>query len=689
MRFRTWLVAWSLWLASPWLVLAQTPFGRVAGTLVPPDQLEALMEELSGTRAKQFVQDISRYDRIQASEGWVQAAEYVMSRLSEAGLEGQLEGYPSDGARRYFTWTPPMGWRIRRGELWLLEPERQKLADWKELPSSIAKGSQSADVVAEVVAVRRGTQPSDYEGLDVRGKVVLADGYAGDVHREAVLRRGAAGVITYLSRQDRMEFPDFIPYQGLWIRKEEQPKTTFGFTISRRTAEQLLSWLDQGRRVVVRAIVDGEDYPSQVRTLACVIPGKSGKQEILFIAHLDHYQPGAIDNASGSAALLELACSLKRLIDEGRLPPPERSIRFIWTSEWYGTVPWIQLHFRELPKIVAGFNLDMVGGDLEKTRSFFVVVQTPWSRPSFVNDLCSAVVEDVARMDVWSPNGSRTPFSFRIGPYSGGSDHWMFNDAAVGVPMPMFIQPDFHHHTVQDVPDNVDPTQMERVLLISALCARTLAWADERVAVQLSHLTAAGAHGRLAEAASELAMQLVNAPDPQWKANALEAGRNRLSELGRKEMAAVLSVRSLEGGPVVQGVTQSLAREIQSQTLALLRRFDSPNLRAFLGVEPKGLPTPQLPSGLERTGKWVPRRTPDFVGPLAPGYLQEVLGPEAAAGSGLGEAVEFEIANFMDGKRTLREIWNAVRAEFGDVDYDKMVGFVQLVERARLVEIAR
>ncbi|MDZ7372927.1 MAG: M28 family peptidase [candidate division KSB1 bacterium] len=663
--------------------------GRVIGTVIPAEEVRTLQDELSGWRAKDYVWNISRFDRIQASEGWFQAAEYVASRLREVGLEPQLETFPSDGERRYATWTPPMGWRIRRAELWLVEPEKRKLADYRELPTSVAKGSQSADVVADVVAVKRGTQPSDYSGTDVRGKIVLADGYAGDVHREAVLRRGAAGVITYLSRQDRMEFPDFIPYHGLWIRKREQPATTFGFTVSRRTAEQILSWLEQGKKVRVHAVVEGEDYPSRVGTLSCTIPGRSSGQQILFVAHLDHYQPGAVDNASGSAALLELACSLKCLVDSGQLPPPRRSLRFLWTSEWYGTVPWIQAHASEMPQTVAGLNLDMVGGDPVATRSILSVIQTPWSQPSFVNDLCAALLEELAQLDVWSVGGSRQPFGYRLEAYSGGSDHWMFNDATVAVPMPMLFQADFHHHTVQDVPDNIDPTQMERVLLFSALFARVIGWADESTALQLAYLASAGGQSRLAAAASEVACELVGyRRDPQACTKALEAGRNRLHWLGEREKASVRSVIRLDSSRTVVSLTCSLVAEIDAQLALLRKRMEPGVVQNWLAVPAPSRSQPD-PPGLATTGGWIPRRLPHFVGPVAPGYLEEVLGPENVADAGLGDAVEFEVANFMDGQRTLRDIWNAVRAEFGDVDYDRLVRYVELLERAGLVELTR
>ena len=46
---------------------------------------------------------------------------------------------------------------------------------------------------------------------------------------------------------------------------------------------------------------------------------------------------GADDSASGCAVMLEAARVLKKLIDEGKLPMPERSLRWLFMSECYGS----------------------------------------------------------------------------------------------------------------------------------------------------------------------------------------------------------------------------------------------------------------------------------------------------------------------------------------------------------------
>ena len=57
-------------------------------------------------------------------------------------------------------------------------------------------------------------------------------------------------------------------------------------------------------------------------------------------------------------------------------------------------------------------------------------------------------------------------------PYSGGSDHTVFQDPALGVPCPMLIQwPDRFYHSSHDTPDKSDPAS----LALAARCAATYA----------------------------------------------------------------------------------------------------------------------------------------------------------------------------------------------------------------------
>ena len=74
--------------------------------------IQALVEEISGETAFNYTVMISRYDRIQASEGWREAALMIQDELKKIGYQdAAIEGWPSNGSRYYYTYQTPIGWR--------------------------------------------------------------------------------------------------------------------------------------------------------------------------------------------------------------------------------------------------------------------------------------------------------------------------------------------------------------------------------------------------------------------------------------------------------------------------------------------------------------------------------------------------------------------------------------------------
>ena len=162
-----------------------------------------------------------------------------MERAKEAGLEDVRW---IDQVARLAAWT------CRRAEAWLLEGDgagakETKLGSYAEVATSIADYSRPANVTAELVDVGAGESAADYDGKDVRGKIVLAYGSPALVTEQAVWKRGAAGILSWSSTRlnplaDRAD-------QIAWQRVPEKDgpngeKTTFAFVLSARRGQGAL-----------------------------------------------------------------------------------------------------------------------------------------------------------------------------------------------------------------------------------------------------------------------------------------------------------------------------------------------------------------------------------------------------------------------------------------------------------------
>ena len=291
------------------LLSSWAAFSQENSYLLPPEILKSIQNEVSGERAWDMVSKISRFHRIRgAGEGsdYDRCVEWLAGELRKIGMqEVQIKRYAADGFKKYFLWDSLVGWKVREAELWLVEPDKKLIARYSDQAVSLMPYSQGREIETEVVFVGQGKSAADYENKNVKDKIVFAVGGGGSrVHREAVLNRGAAGIVVGPSvRRERLEFPDLIEVNRISPTGEERGKTGFGFSLSRRQEQELLFYFNLGQTVRMKAAVDATLFDGSMPVLEAKIVGQDfPNQEIIVMAHLDHYKPGANDNASGSAA---------------------------------------------------------------------------------------------------------------------------------------------------------------------------------------------------------------------------------------------------------------------------------------------------------------------------------------------------------------------------------------------------
>ncbi len=167
------------------------PAGRA---LLPPDVLRTLADEASGELALQNEILLAGVNRNRKPEeyqkGYFETA-FVLDRLREYGLaEAAVVDLPVRGQTT---------WDAEAGELWIVEPERRKIADLKELPASLAGGSVSTDTTAELVYVGPGNRDEHYKDKTLEGKIALVNGSPEMARRLAVEKYGAAGLLGWAS----------------------------------------------------------------------------------------------------------------------------------------------------------------------------------------------------------------------------------------------------------------------------------------------------------------------------------------------------------------------------------------------------------------------------------------------------------------------------------------------------------
>ncbi len=639
-----------------------------------PDEVPAAIHaEVDGVAALETVRELGRYHRVQGSPGYAAAAELIRQKAIAAGLsDGSIEHFPADGKTKYAHFLSHVGWTPVSASLEEVKPTPRLIESFPDLPVAIADYSQDADVTAELVDVGAGTSPKDYDSRDVRGKIVLADGPLPLVHRLACEERGAAGFLSDFPNQvtpwagddrDLIRWGHLSPYQL---------RNRFAFMISKRQAAELRERLAGGARIVLRARVAAKMVPATYDVVVATIPGTDPKAgEVVMTAHLCHESAGANDNASGSAAILEVARALSSALSRKTLPRPARTIRFLWVPEITGSQAYLVRHPEVVARLVGGVHMDMVGGLLSTTKGTFHVSRTAETLPHVANVIAEAWFDQVVAASaryaeglnptgygqgqgnsyagfVWPP-GSREMFLGDVRGLSMGSDHEVFQAAGFRVPMVyLHDYPDVTIHTQKDQPENLDATKLGRVAYLGAGLVYTLAALPDVEAPRLLALTRADAEARLLWAEAR----------------------------GGSEAAAV-----------TRAETASAIAELDS----VARLW--PSTSAAVAAETKKLRA-SLPAAPAPSDRRIPTRNPGIVGPLNVyyyDYFADIPGADlsktALASRQDGDVLAYEALNLADGTRTVSEIRDTLSGLYSPVALSAIAEYFELLARTGAVRL--
>jgi aminopeptidase YwaD len=532
---------------------------------------EQIWQTFSGEAAWQTVADLSRFHRIQASPGYRQAAQLIYRGLVDAKLEAELLSYPADERTQFWGRPSFQEWDCSEATLHLVSPELQRLADFHGCPISVIQRSAHFEGEAEVVLLEEGEEEADYDGLDVAGKVVLT---RGDLHRVwelAVEQRGAAGILFDGMRSVKPVRPegdldDARQYISFWWSPGDTK--CFGFVLTPRQGRALRRLLqEKDEPVRVRARVASRLYDGAIEVVQAELRGQT-EETVLVVAHLCHPQPSANDNASGAAAALEAARTLQALIAGDELPPPKRTIRFLWLPEMTGMYAYLVGHEEHLERFVAGINLDMVGEDQSQTGSSWLIERPPDAAASFAPELLVHLREEMPALKGMSdvaPShtglGAYPLYRQAEVPFSGGSDHYVLSDPTVGVPTPMLIQwPDRFYHTSADTPDRTDPNSLARAGALAAIYAYWLATAGPAEATWLGYEMVARFKARLLESAQAATTKALALEDGASIAQELADLDRRLAYLLDRQKTAL---RTLERLAPVGSTVDKLQAEVE------------------------------------------------------------------------------------------------------------------------------
>ncbi len=710
------------------------PINSRTGLLLTDKAIIKLINASSGDLTHDYVSRIALWDRNRMTQGYREAAEWVAQKAKEFGLEEvTIESFPSGGGVRYFGNRTEPFWEATRGELWMKEPYVIKLTSYSELPLSLCKHSASAHLETELVDIGTGLFESDYLS-DVKGKIVLTSSAPENVIQRAVDEKGAAGILSYFvapfwdyANRQPGDFPSQVGWATLRgseiVPKEKSTglappeKDTFAFLISAHRAKELKQLMQQGETIRLRVDVDTETRPGTLDVVSGIIRGsKYPEEEIVLCAHLDHYKPGANDNASGSACLLEMIHALNYLIDSRQFPAPLRTIRFLWVPEYIGTWAWFSKHIDDPITRISALNYDGVGVDLIKAHSIFVMMYTPDSTPSFLNAVMESILDFMnAHNNVRYPKqkdfhiisltGSRNRLRGEMAPFSMGSDHEVFNNLKIPAVM-AGAGPDDFYHSQEDTPDKVDATQLHRAVFSGLAAITTIAYADDERAADIAQLTFIYGKKRIGKESEVRASRLIASLDAGNFSEKKRLAPKIIAHVYRREQAAIRSTTLFSRTPKTRKVIEQIASLLEDAEGISLQ-----NIAELTEIRASALSVPLKEDTLSATEQEAARLFPHrkMTYPLeGTTYVYEKLEGDSDLNAlkkefeQVGENVKkmggsilllFALRDapsfYADGTRSILEIRDAIAVEYIWLPIELMKLYFRVFEKAGVVVITQ
>ena len=422
----------------------------VATKAIRPEQIRAHIR---------FLSDSLLQGRAPGTPGYDIASRYVATELEGMGLQPAVSGkwYQPVPLEKAVTDETASSLTLTvNGKLQQLTDAKDYiLSTWFATPASKDTKAES-DVNAPIVFVGFGvTAPDqkydDYAGVDVSGKIIVTiygapssfpsteRAYYSDgvIKAKNAVAHGAAGVISIMLPEDWKRYPWewLVPQVQMgemhWLNRDGMPHDFFpqlkgNVLLNEKTAEALFAGapktLDQvfatakaskpqafalpaTARIHTIANTTGIESPNIVAELKGSDPSLRD-QYVVYTAHVDHLGicpavdgdnvcHGALDNASGTASLLEIARAYASLPK-----PPRRSVLFVFVtgeemgllgSDYFAHHPTVPLK-----SIVANVNIDGAPGVYFPMKDVVVLGSEHSSMSNEVNSAAKALGYDLS-----------------------------------------------------------------------------------------------------------------------------------------------------------------------------------------------------------------------------------------------------------------------------------------------------
>ncbi len=354
-------------------VLAAAVFSFLVSPSLRADE-KALLAELRPAELERHAREIVRHLRDGGSPGELAAVDYVVKALEADGIPVEVHEF-----RAYVSYPGTCRLQVEGASL----PASPKCKT-----QALARPTPAGGVRGELVYVADGEKKA-YEGVDVRGKVVLVNALPLPDGVKHASDAGAIGAV-FMSYSEHIQELTVSPIWGTPNHRNyaELPKIP-SVHLSKADGEALREAVGSGTVAVAIETEVDSGWKTLRLPVATIQSERDREGYVLVGGHIDGWHHAAVDEGASNAAMIEMARLFHRR--RGELL---RGLKVAWWpahsngryagSAWFVDNHWIDLR----DNAIAYMNIDGVGQIEASAYSS--------SNTASMDDLAKAVFRDVA-----------------------------------------------------------------------------------------------------------------------------------------------------------------------------------------------------------------------------------------------------------------------------------------------------
>jgi aminoglycoside 3-N-acetyltransferase len=626
-------------------------------------------------RIREDAVQIHHNDRKNSFDGYLKTADFVEKEWRRSGADVERFDLPCDGEFSFGDCVMPRAWDVEAGMLELLDDNGDSqlvLADYQSIPNNLIRWCRPTAPEGEeleLVMISDTRDEKAWQSIKVENRLVFTHRPANEAFAKAA-KFNVAGIVTDFSTASEV-YPDSIQWCNCWTQYQywgmmlDDPEM-LGFSLSPRMGKKLTDILANKHIVQVKAKVKSRLYNGKNAVITAAIRGTEfPDEEIVFYAHA--YECQMDDNAVSVAVYLELMRIWQKLIAEGKLDPPKRTIRMVTGWEWLGS-EYYAIHHKGKRKWLASICHDAIASRQELTGKAFELHISPFFNTSFADSLFVNLWQQL--LPTYCPR-----LEWQVCNWSGASTDVMWVDPLIGNVSSVwpYMPAGPTWHKSHSKPEDIDWKLAEACSLISALWGWQIANSGVAEAADFSRKAAAFWQQRL-----RVAYQ-----DFDFRCRDTVAQKENFSML--VQSATVAGCQAIDTR-ILAPASRKLAEEVRRQqteykkSLKEIRNSGEQRLADMVKTLPDWEAERPLDYTCDREERIAANLVPTRCFRSYFWSFKNLPSVEREEAISLASYMDPRILFLMNGKRSLMEIIRLTETEGVSIECRKLLRFCQLVE---------